>query len=90
VLDGAPTADVVVMAHAGFEGLDTFGGILAAIPGTAPILIDCVRIPRSEVPTDAAARIAWLDAQWLVLDQRVDELLRERNVMVAEAARRNR
>jgi hypothetical protein len=42
------------------------------------------------VPADAAARIAWLDAQWLVLDQRVDELLRERNVMVAEAARRNR
>jgi len=90
VLDGAPTADVVVMAHAGFEGLDTFGGILAAIPGTAPILIDCVRIPRSEVPTDAAARIAWLDAQWLALDQRVDELLRERNAMVAEAARRHR
>ncbi|MFM8302929.1 MAG: 1-acyl-sn-glycerol-3-phosphate acyltransferase [Actinomycetota bacterium] len=46
VLDGAPDADVVIMAHAGFEGLDTFGGILKRIPGAAPIILDCVRIPR--------------------------------------------
>lgn len=81
VLDGAPDADIVIMAHAGFEGLDTFGGILKVIPGTAPVLLDCMRIPRTEVPTDDEGRIAWLDDQWLLLDRRVDELLAERNAM---------
>jgi 1-acyl-sn-glycerol-3-phosphate acyltransferase len=87
VLDGAPDADVVVMAHAGFEGLDTFGGILRAIPGAAPVLVDCLRIPRSEVPTDDDARVVWLDDQWLALDQRVDALLAERAAMVAASGR---
>lgn len=87
VLDGAPDADVVIMAHAGFEGLDTFGGILRAIPGTAPVLLDCVRIPRSEVPADEEARIAWLDAQWLELDRRVDALLAERDAALPTGRR---
>lgn len=83
VLDGAPDADIVIMAHAGFEGLDTFGGILKAIPGTAPVLLDCVRIGRSEVPDDDEGRIAWLDDQWIALDERVDALLAERADMTA-------
>jgi 1-acyl-sn-glycerol-3-phosphate acyltransferase len=83
VLDGAPDADIVIMAHAGFEGLDTFGGILKVIPGTAPVLLDCVRIPRDEVPDDDEGRIAWLDDQWLALDRRVDALLAERAAMTA-------
>ena len=91
VLHGAPDADVVIMAHAGFEGLDTFGGILKAIPGTAPVLLDCMRFSRTEVPDDDDdGRIAWLDDQWLALDGRVDALLAERAAMVeaAEQARR--
>ena len=87
VLDGAPDADLVIMAHAGFEGLDTFGGILKSIPGSAPVLIDCLRIPRAEVPTDDEARVAWLDDQWLALDRRVDALLAERAALVEAAAR---
>ena len=83
VLDGAPDADLVIMAHAGFEGLDTFGGILKSIPGTAPVLLDCVRIPREEVPDDDEGRIAWLDDQWILLDERVDGLLAERAAMTA-------
>ena len=90
VLDGAPDADVVIMAHAGFEGLDTFGGILKVIPGTAPILLDCIRIPRSEVPEGDDARATWLDDQWLLLDERVDVLLAERNALVAAAETRPR
>ncbi len=90
VLAGAPDADVVLMAHAGFEGLDSFRGILTAIPGSAPVLLDCERIPRAEVPTDPTEQIAWLDAQWLRVDQKVDDLLRERNALVAEAERRHR
>jgi 1-acyl-sn-glycerol-3-phosphate acyltransferase len=83
VLEGAATADVVFVAHAGFEGLDTFGGILRAIPGAAPVLIDCERIPRVDVPAGADARSAWLDEQWLRLDDRVDGLLGERAALAA-------
>ncbi|MFA5882458.1 MAG: 1-acyl-sn-glycerol-3-phosphate acyltransferase [Acidimicrobiia bacterium] len=87
VLNGAPDADIVIMAHAGFEGLDTFGGILKVIPGTAPILLDCMRIPRSEVPEGDDARTVWLDDQWLELDERVDALLAERNALVEAAGK---
>ena len=90
VLEGAPNADIVIMAHAGFEGLDTFAGILKVIPGTAPILLDCVRIPRSEVPQGEDARTEWLDDQWLALDARVDVLLAERDALVAAAEGRPR
>jgi hypothetical protein len=78
VLNGAATADVVFVAHAGFEGLDSFSGILRSIPGTAPVLVDCERVARREVPLGDAARTAWLDDQWLLVDEWVDALLRER------------
>jgi 1-acyl-sn-glycerol-3-phosphate acyltransferase len=78
VLDAAPRADVVLMWHAGLEGLDSFSGILRAIPGDAPVIVDCLRIPRAEVPGRDVDMTDWLDAQWLALDDRVDALLTER------------
>jgi len=85
-LDGAAGADVVIVAHAGFEGLDTFRGILRVIPGRAPILLDCIRIPRAAIPDGDEERIAWLDDQWLALDNRVDALLAERDAIAARTA----
>ena len=81
VLDGAPDADVVFVAHAGFEGLDTFRGILAAIPPPAPVLLDCRRVDRSDVPDGVSARTDWLDREWLAVDAAVDTLLAERATM---------
>ena len=50
------------------------------------MLLDCVRIPRAEVPeTDDARRTEWLDDQWLLIDQRVDALLAERDAALAAA-----
>jgi 1-acyl-sn-glycerol-3-phosphate acyltransferase len=82
VLRGAPDADLVLVAHVGFEGLDTFGGILKAIPGTAPVLLQLQRVARSEVPLDDDARTAWLDEQWLAMDDRVDALMAERAALL--------
>jgi len=87
VLDGAATADVVFVAHAGFEGLDSFRGILRAIPGTAPVLIDCVRVARRDVPMGDDARTEWLDDQWVQMDTWVDALLRERAALAPVGAR---
>lgn len=86
ILNGAPDADIVFVAHVGFEGLDTFGGILKAIPGTAPVLVECDRIPRSAVPTGDEARTVWLDAQWILMDQRVAALHAERDALLESAS----
>jgi len=76
LLAGAPDADVVILGHIGFEGLDTFGGILRRLPRKTPVRIWLRRIPRSDVPADVAAYTVWLDQAWLTLDDEVDAALR--------------
>lgn len=74
MLDGAPAADVVVIAHIGFEKFHSFAEILANLPFDRDIEIGVWRIPRDEVPTDADQQAQWLDEQW----QRVDDWIEER------------
>ncbi len=75
LLDGSPEADVVIGWHVGFEGLDTFGGILRHLAtAPRPIRFCARRIPRSQVPAgDAFTR--WLDDEWLETDRAVEKLL---------------
>lgn len=79
LLRGAPTADVVIAWHVGFEGLDTFGGILRALGRpTSPVRYVLRRVPRGEVPEpsgDLRTFTDWLDAQWLRMDDEVHEAL---------------
>jgi 1-acyl-sn-glycerol-3-phosphate acyltransferase len=75
LLAGAPDADVVILGHIGFEGLDTFSGILRTIPRRKPVEAWLRRIPRSEVPADEAGFTVWLDEAWLRLDTEVDAAL---------------
>jgi 1-acyl-sn-glycerol-3-phosphate acyltransferase len=76
LLEGAAEVDagVVIGWHVGFDGLDTFAGILAALgrPRT-PIRMRLRRVPPPP-STDAAAVAAWLDELWLDLDDRVEQL----------------
>lgn len=75
MLAGAPDADVVVVWHVGFDGLDTFGGILRRIPlHGSPARFVARRIPRVEVP-EGDAFTAWLDTTWLALDTEVSAAL---------------
>ena len=77
MLEGAPDADVVLAWHIGFDGMDTFDGILRGVP---PLFVGRTirfvahRIPRSEVPSGDAFT-EWLDQQWLLLDAEVDTAL---------------
>lgn len=75
LVEGAPDADVVVAWHTGFDGLDSFGGILNGLAAPLPpVRFVFRRVPRAEVPTgDAFDR--WLDDQWLRLDAEVDAAL---------------
>jgi hypothetical protein len=75
LIEGCPTADVVLAWHTGFDGLDTFGGILRALGRAAPEAhFEAVRIERTDVPTGADLA-PWLDQQWLRADHEVDRLL---------------
>ncbi len=76
LLEGAPEADLVLGWHVGFEGLDTFGGILRHLAHSPrPIRFCARRISRSDVPAGEGFT-RWLDDQWLETDRAVDELLK--------------
>lgn len=75
LLDGCPHADVVLAWHVGFDGLDTFGGILRHLARrTRPVQFHTRRVPRAEVP-EGDGFTEWLDAEWLKVDAEVDALL---------------
>jgi 1-acyl-sn-glycerol-3-phosphate acyltransferase len=75
LISGAPGADIVLVWHTGFDGLDNFGGILRKLAmAPRPARLVARRIPRCEV-SDGATFDAWLDEQWLRMDADVaDEL----------------
>jgi 1-acyl-sn-glycerol-3-phosphate acyltransferase len=85
MLGAVPDAALCVGWHVGFEGLDTFSGIVAALGRRRTP----VRIRFEEIPRPSSAAIShggpdtgppaefteWLDGVWLDLDRRVCELL---------------
>lgn len=79
MLRGHSTCDVVMAWHVGFEGLDTFSGILAALARPIPpIRFVMRRIPRADVPSSYGEFVEWLDSEWMRMDDEVDAALRER------------
>jgi 1-acyl-sn-glycerol-3-phosphate acyltransferase len=86
MLRGCPSADVVFAWHVGFEGLDTFGGILRAISSRMPpIRFHLRRVERTGIPsnsiTDTDELTKWLDSEWMRMDREVDEALKARHEM---------
>lgn len=76
LIEGCSEADVVLGWHVGFDGLDTFGGILRHLAHRPrPIRFCTRRISRAEVPSGEAFT-RWLDDRWLETDRAVDELMR--------------
>ena len=75
LLAGSRKADAVLAWHVGFEGLDTFAGILRTLAKEPPtVRFATRRVPRSDVPEgDGFTR--WLDDQWLTMDAAVDSML---------------
>lgn len=84
MLRGCTSADVVLAWHVGFEGLDTFGGILKAISSDMPpIRFHLRRVDRGEIPdasiSNGEGLTRWLDDEWLRMDQEVNDALSARN-----------
>jgi 1-acyl-sn-glycerol-3-phosphate acyltransferase len=68
LLDGAPAADVVVIAHQGFDGLRLIsdiwrGGLVGLV-----VRVRITRVPRSLVPVTGPARADWLYDLWQGVD----------------------
>ncbi|WP_392543876.1 1-acyl-sn-glycerol-3-phosphate acyltransferase [Oryzobacter telluris] len=64
-----PDADVMVIAHAGLGHLSTPRLVWAALPFTdRPFLVKTWTYAAADVPDDADAFSAWLDARWAEVD----------------------
>jgi 1-acyl-sn-glycerol-3-phosphate acyltransferase len=75
LIAGAPGADIVIGWHVGFDGLDTFGGIIRHLARKpAEVQFKVRRISRDDVP-EGAAFTEWIDALWLRTDQDVHTML---------------
>ena len=70
LLDTIP-ADVVVIAHSGLDQFASFTELAKAVALRAPIEITAWRVPVDQIPAGDGERIAWLDEQWVLLNDRV-------------------
>jgi len=68
LLDAAPGVDVVFLAHHGMEGLARLTDIWAGRLVGTTVHLRFWKVAASDVPREAAARLAWADARWALLD----------------------
>jgi 1-acyl-sn-glycerol-3-phosphate acyltransferase len=69
MLAGQPNFEVVVLGHAGLEGLSSLKTLRRQLPLPRPVTIRWWRYPQSDLPTGDEARIAWLNDRWRSLDR---------------------
>jgi 1-acyl-sn-glycerol-3-phosphate acyltransferase len=75
LVEGAARCDVVLAWHTGFDGLDSFRGMITRLARPLPPVRFVVRrVPRSEIPLGARF-VDWLDEEWLRMDAEVDAAL---------------
>jgi len=75
LLDAAPGAEVLLVGHVGFEGIRTFGALWRGALTGRTVRVVVWRFDAAVVPSEAAARLEWLDARWLELDAWVSAAL---------------
>ncbi|MEO7370923.1 MAG: lysophospholipid acyltransferase family protein [Ilumatobacteraceae bacterium] len=76
LIAGSGNADIVIGWHVGFDGLDTFGGILRHLAHKpTPVRFRARRVARADVPTTEPAFTEWLDDVWLQADRDVHAMM---------------
>ncbi|MGH8902086.1 MAG: 1-acyl-sn-glycerol-3-phosphate acyltransferase [Egibacteraceae bacterium] len=73
VLDAAPDADVVFVAHTGLEQLDSVLDLWCGLPMDREIRARFWTVTARDVPRGRDERIAWLYQWWARLDAWIDE-----------------
>ncbi len=74
LLEAEPACDLIILGHAGLEGLRSIADLWAGALVHRTIRLKLHRIPRAEIPEDREARRAFLDAEWERLDDWLDAL----------------
>lgn len=75
IFEGAPDADVLLLAHSGFDGLRLISDIWRGELIGRDIRVKLIRVPRSEIPADRDGQIAWLFEAWEGVDRWIGEQL---------------
>lgn len=73
LMEGAPTADIIVLGHIGYEPYGTVRETFAHLGQKQRITIRAWRYPRASVPVTETARIEWLFDRWSELDSWITE-----------------
>ena len=72
ILEGAPTASAVFIAHVGLDTLTDPETVWRSMPMRQPIEVRSWVHPPATIPTDPAEREAWLFDQWQVMDDWIE------------------
>jgi hypothetical protein len=76
LFEAAPDADVVILKHAGFDGIRELGDVFAGDLFGRRVVVNIERIQRDQIP--AGEGLAdWLDETWLGVDRWVSKTLKE-------------
>jgi 1-acyl-sn-glycerol-3-phosphate acyltransferase len=67
LLDAAPDADVLMLAHCGLEGASTLRGFWSGALLGQVLKVRITRIPRASIPSEG--RDVWLFERWAELDR---------------------
>ena len=68
LVEAAPQADVVLVAHTELEELGSFRQLHTRLPLARPIRARYWRVPATEVPHEQHALIAWVYNWWQTID----------------------
>jgi len=72
LLEAAPQADILFLAHQGLEGTNHVGAVLRGGLIGRRIRVRTWRVPVANLPEDRAGRLAWLDTEWARIDAWID------------------
>lgn len=72
LLDRRRDMDVVFCAHTGLEGASRLEDFLSGSLLGRVWKVKMWRVPRSQVPDEPAARLAWLEGEWARVDEWID------------------
>jgi 1-acyl-sn-glycerol-3-phosphate acyltransferase len=72
-LDGAPEADVVLVAHTGLDHMLTVGDVWRELPMDKRIIMRWWTVPRAQIPEGWDARVDWLFDWWEQIDTWIEE-----------------
>ncbi|MEZ5246795.1 MAG: lysophospholipid acyltransferase family protein [Acidimicrobiales bacterium] len=78
LMEGAPGADLVLVAHEGMEDFGDLAAIRANIPLTHPVRVRLWRIARADVPDDEDDFVTWLMDRWIDMDRWIQQRVVER------------